>query len=288
MYIQNLVEDTNKNTKANTKESLQREHGLSFYVRTKKHKLLFDLGASDLFSKNAKILDINLKEIDTVIISHGHYDHGGGISSFLKLNQHATIYIREEAFGNFYSKRTEGYVEIGLDPKLKYHPQIKLVKGNLKIDDELFLYGNINERKLWSKSNCYLKMRNENEKEYQQDIFLHEQNLVISEKNRKILLCGCGHNGIVNIMEQFEKFYKSYPDTVIGGFHLINPRKEGEINEKMISDIATYLLEKDSKYYTCHCTGEKGYEFLKVILHKKIDYISTGDICINDGDFNQS
>ena len=72
------------------------EHGLSFYIETANHKILFDLGASTLFSKNAKTLGIDLALVDTVIISHGHYDHGGGLKHFMTINQKAKIYIKKE------------------------------------------------------------------------------------------------------------------------------------------------------------------------------------------------
>ena len=55
------------------------EHGLSFYIETKNHRLLVDSGATDLFLWNAKTLGIDLTKVDTMILSHGHYDHGGGI-----------------------------------------------------------------------------------------------------------------------------------------------------------------------------------------------------------------
>lgn len=71
------------------------EHGLSLYVETEHHKLLLDTGASDLFFENAKKLDIDLCQVDTVILSHGHYDHGGGILKFVEINPHATIYMQK-------------------------------------------------------------------------------------------------------------------------------------------------------------------------------------------------
>ena len=72
MRIINLME----NTKG--AEGCVWEHGLSFYIETKKHKLLADTGASEAFLKNAVVLGIDLRRVDTVILSHGHYDHGGG------------------------------------------------------------------------------------------------------------------------------------------------------------------------------------------------------------------
>jgi len=80
MIIKTLVENT-----AVSKE-YECEHGLSLYIETNKHKILFDLGKSDLFLKNAKRLNVDITEVDLVVISHGHYDHGGGLGAFLKTN----------------------------------------------------------------------------------------------------------------------------------------------------------------------------------------------------------
>lgn len=93
MKIINLVENTKKGECLN-------EHGLSFYVETKKHKLLIDTGASDMFIQNAECLGVDLTQIDTVILSHGHYDHSGGLLPFAKLNPSAKIYLKDTADGD--------------------------------------------------------------------------------------------------------------------------------------------------------------------------------------------
>jgi len=68
-------------------------HGLSLYIETSKYKILFDTGTKDLFVHNANKLGVRLEDIDIVIISHGHYDHGGGLETFLKLNSKTKIYM---------------------------------------------------------------------------------------------------------------------------------------------------------------------------------------------------
>ncbi|MFR0986450.1 MAG: MBL fold metallo-hydrolase [Frisingicoccus sp.] len=90
MKIVNLIENTEGCS------GCASEHGLSFYIETK-HKLLVDTGATDAFVRNAKMLGVDLKAVDTVILSHGHYDHGGGLPAFIKINSKAKIYIRTAA-----------------------------------------------------------------------------------------------------------------------------------------------------------------------------------------------
>lgn len=85
MKIITLVENSCGN------ENCIAEHGLSIYIETEKHKLLLDTGQTDAIVKNAEVLGIDPSAVDTVILSHGHYDHSGGILPFSKLNRTAQI-----------------------------------------------------------------------------------------------------------------------------------------------------------------------------------------------------
>lgn len=92
------------------------EHGLSLYVELDcGARILFDMGQGNLFADNAVSLGIDLSEIDLAVVSHGHYDHAGGLATFLKLNSKAPVYIRESAFENHYSLKDSGMKSIGVD-----------------------------------------------------------------------------------------------------------------------------------------------------------------------------
>ena len=109
MKIVNLIENTEG------KNGCAFAHGLSFYVETKKHKLLVDLGPSEETIRNAEILGIDLSKVDTVILSHGHYDHSGGILPFAKINDHAVIYMQESATDAYYAddgRHIRAYIRI--------------------------------------------------------------------------------------------------------------------------------------------------------------------------------
>ena len=97
MRIINLIENTEG------RSGCAYAHGLSFYVETEKHKLLLDLGPSGETLKNAQALGIDLAKVDTVILSHGHYDHSGGIMPFAGINDQAVIYMQESATGEYYA-----------------------------------------------------------------------------------------------------------------------------------------------------------------------------------------
>lgn len=87
--IVTLVENTKCDKACGSK------YGLSFYIETKNHKILFDVGPNDLYYKNAKKLGINIEDVDTLILSHGHFDHAGGLNHFLKVNKKAYSQLKE-------------------------------------------------------------------------------------------------------------------------------------------------------------------------------------------------
>ena len=78
-------------------KGLQGEHGLSLLVEVRDRKVLFDTGASDLFIRNARLMGIDLREVDYLVLSHGHRDHTGGLHHFLRLNERAAVVCKREA-----------------------------------------------------------------------------------------------------------------------------------------------------------------------------------------------
>ncbi|MCR5698801.1 MAG: MBL fold metallo-hydrolase, partial [Treponemataceae bacterium] len=135
-------------------------HGLSFYIETKKHKILFDTSPSDLLLKNAEKLKIDLTKVDTVFLSHGHYDHSGGILPFVKINPDAKIYMQKNAVREYYAFDGEdlGYRYIGIDKKILELPQVVFLEGDVKIDDELQIFCVDNRIRPFPSTNRRLKL----------------------------------------------------------------------------------------------------------------------------------
>ncbi|MDD4445997.1 MAG: MBL fold metallo-hydrolase, partial [Eubacteriales bacterium] len=116
----------------NTSEkNLLTEHGLSLYLETRKHKILFDMGQSGIFLRNAQNMGVDLSAVDLAVISHGHYDHGGGLEVFLSVNDHAPVYMNEAALERHCVLPDR---DIGLEPKLKGHPRILLTGDEMTLD----------------------------------------------------------------------------------------------------------------------------------------------------------
>ena len=269
MKILNLIENTEGAA------GCAAEHGLSFYIETEDHRLLMDLGPSASVVANAEKLGADLKTVDTVILSHGHYDHGGGILPFTKLNPEAKIYLQESAFGEYYSIRDHGPEYIGLDPAIRELPQVVTVNGEYRIDEELFLFSGIRGKKNWPVSNYNLRKKEGGE--LLQDDFIHEQCLVITEGERRILLSGCAHNGILNILDRFEEVCGGAPDIVISGFHMMKKSGYTDEERQVIRDTARKLKKYPTVFYTCHCTGIKAFDMMKKIMGEKLQYVHCGE-----------
>lgn len=269
MIIKTLVENTG------VSEQYRCEHGLSLYIETEKHKILFDAGQKDLFMENAEKMGIDLSLVDTMVISHGHYDHGGGLKEFMRVNDKAKIYVHAKAFEKHYSLRDEGVkVDIGLDESLKRQERLIFNTGYLKIDDELELISEIRGNELLSRSNKTLLM--EKEEGYKEDDFEHEQSLIITDKEKLVLIAGCAHKGIVNIVNHGISLKDRAISVVIGGFHLYNPSTKVTEELPLIEKIAETLNSTGSRYYTCHCTGLEAYAALKKAMVENIQYLATG------------
>ena len=140
------------------------EHGLSLFIETKKINILFDSGSSEAFADNAEKLGVDLGTADIAILSHGHYDHSGGLLRFLKRNEKAPVYVQKDAFEEHFN------IEGG-------EKRIRPLETNgmtVKRDGVLL-----------------------------PEDFRHEQYLLIEEDGRRYLFSGCSHKGIINITNWF-------------------------------------------------------------------------------------
>lgn len=240
------------------REDMIAQHGLSLYLETADQRILFDMGQDTAFIRNAQTLGIDLSKVDLAVISHGHYDHGGGLAEFLKINPTAPVYIHPQAFGAYYNG-TEKY--IGLDVALKDHPRLVFTGAVTELSDGLRLM-DCNDLG-WAFDSWGLNRKTGDQ--FTPDPFLHEQYLQITEGKKRYLISGCSHKGIENIVSCF------HPDVLVGGFHLSKQE-----DEQVLLRIGKTLLSGQTVYYTGHCTGSRQGLFLKQQMGERLRILSTG------------
>ena len=271
MRLITLVENT-------CRDGLGCAHGLSLYAETKKHRILFDAGPDGaLLLSNAEKLGVDLCQVDIAVLSHGHYDHAGGLRAFMELNTKATLYIHTfAATRGHYATENVGWRKIGLDESIvkDFAGRIVLTGDNIEIYDELTLFSDIKSAEFISGSNSSLF--EEQNGEYVADPFHHEQNLLIHEGEKLHLLAGCAHRGIINILRRAEEIGGKMPHSVFSGFHLTNPGLKLDLPEPFVRSVAMELKKYPSIYYTGHCTGANPYATLKDVLGEKANYLSGG------------
>ena len=244
---------------------LETEHGLSILLETGCHKILLDTGASDMFVRNAELLDIDLSDVDYVFISHGHSDHAGGLRYFLEQNQNAQVIVSPDAMsGKFYSKRgnlhsiTTQWPEIDDD-------RLVLIDQTCEIAEGLHVIAHIPQIYSMPKGDQNLYFEDANGQMVNDD-FRHELALYVDG----LLFTGCAHSGLENILSSCP-----WPvHTVVGGFHLL----DGQESEEELAALAQRLKANypNTLFYTSHCTGDNVFEVMKGVMGEQLQSFSCG------------
>ncbi len=257
MNIQVLIENTGP-------ASLRTEHGLSLYIQTEGGAILFDMGQTSAFAENAQALGADISAVDAAVLSHGHYDHGGGLDAFLVLNARAPVYLSPAAFAPHFAQDGR---DIGIRPPAKGLSRLRYPVEGEEILPGARLY-TCNERNrpyVYDAAGMYTLTQGRPAS----DNFCHEQYLLLQEGGKRVLISGCSHKGILNIMAWF------HPDILVGGFHFMHLDPAGAGREPL-EEAARILGQYPTRYYTCHCTGAGPYAFLKARLGHKLEYLTTG------------
>ena len=250
------------------------EHGLSLYLRVEAGPtLLFDMGQTSLFARNATALGLSLADVDAAILSHGHYDHGGGLVTFLQLNDHAPIYLRRQALEPHYSLRPTGRAYIGLSHHLQPSERFVFTDSLHPLGSAL-LFSDVPALVAPPSGNRLLF----GPELQQPDTFVHEQNLLLPDGPNLLLFAGCAHRGIVNIMHRAIQVAGRVPTHVFAGMHLVKSGLTPEAERCYIHDLALTLQSwPQCQYYTMHCTGPEAFAQLQSHMGSQIHYLACGE-----------
>ena len=253
-------------------------HGLSLYIEACGRRVLFDMGPDEGFLQNAGSLGVDLTAVDLAVLSHGHDDHGGGLAAFCRVNPTAPVYVHRRALGDFCALAPgEALRHIGLPPEAKAlgrrmmptgdetvpAPGLTLFAGPPAVFDAMAASATLFEQAAAG---------------LVPDTFRHEQNLLIQEGDRAVLVAGCAHRGSVNTLVGARRRLGRDPDAVVGGFHLFQLPQDDPASAALIRRTGEALLPGNTVYYTGHCTGGYAYGMLQEILGERLRPIHGGTV----------
>ncbi len=245
------------------------EHGLSILIEAPGKNILMDVGQGNGFIKNAKTLGIDLSSITDLVISHGHYDHTGGLEEFIKINKTAKIYIKPDAVKNKLRKN-KTYIGIPKNIREMLQERATFVSENIEISKNIHLIANIETFN--QEETNYQGMFINEEGAIVQDTFEDELFIAIIKDNKVSIINGCAHKGITNIMRTTTKIFNMPINILFGGLHL---NASGEKRRKnIIEQIKNINAEK---IITNHCTGLLAFHELKTIFENKVFYGYSGE-----------
>jgi 7,8-dihydropterin-6-yl-methyl-4-(beta-D-ribofuranosyl)aminobenzene 5'-phosphate synthase len=257
--------------------TFQTAHGLSFGIEATQGKYLFDFGPHDRFIDNAHKTGFRLEAVQTAVLSHGHYDHAGGLAAFLNINPQANVMIHPLAFEDHYSGQANGdFKYIGIDHSLRDHPSLVMVDHDQCPFPQCTVLTHV-VRSEWNPS-ANLSLFTYRDGKMEPDDFEHEIHLVIQEAGQLVLFCGCGHSGIINILHAVHQRFGRYPDVVFGGLHLHSPSGNTDEQEVYLNHLASFMGKLPTRFYTGHCTGVGPFHFLQQALGSQIQYAQAGRV----------
>jgi 7,8-dihydropterin-6-yl-methyl-4-(beta-D-ribofuranosyl)aminobenzene 5'-phosphate synthase len=233
------------------------EHGFSAFIEMDKGNYLFDTGSGRSIVPNSLTLNKDLKSIRKIFLSHGHYDHTGGLSEVLKLkgkvDVHAHPHVFLDRIAVFKEEDREIKRFIGIRHKKRY---LECLGANfvfnrdfIEVEKGLFLTGEVPRQTNFEKADP--RLFSETDGAMTNDLFLDDQSLILDTDKGVVLILGCAHAGMINIINHvINKTGKQTFYAIVGGTHLdfLTP-------EQLEESIKSLKRMEIGKIGVSHCTG---------------------------------
>ena len=253
-------------------EPFAAEWGLSIWIEADGRKILLDTGAGSLFTQNARLLGLDLADIELGVLSHAHYDHADGMEAFFAENEKAPFLLREGSGENCYGIKDGelSYDGIRRGTLEQYAGRICYVEGTQEIADGIWL---VPHRK-----KDYSPIARQNDLYVIKngvccpDDFSHEQSLVFETEKGLVVFNSCSHTGMGNILEDIaEMLDREDVYAYVGGLHLYH-----FTDEQLLELCNEIRCRGVAPIFTGHCTGDHAFQILKQQLGDRIVQFSSG------------
>lgn len=230
------------------------EHGLSFWIEAGQQHILFDVGQTDVFARNARILGIDLSRTNAIVLSHGHYDHTGGLSKAMQLAPHTRVFLHPDALNPKFSRRNDGVChDVGMPVLTKSDirrrcADLILTDQPTQITDGVFVTGTIPRTNgfedvggpFYRDSGCT-----------QPDPLLDDQALYFRCAKGIVVVLGCAHAGVINTLNYIRTLTGNAPiHAILGGMHLLSASEE-----RLAATVDALQEHENVVLAPAHCTG---------------------------------
>lgn len=273
--VTTLLENT-----ADPEKGYVAEHGLSFHIEGPFGYVMFDTGQSGGILQNARAIDIDLGKVDKIAISHGHYDHAGGVRPMIENGfSKFSFFVGEGFFNPKYSTRETmpGYNGVDFDREYlaKRGIGVEVVSSDRRrMAEGVWLVKNF-KGPLSVEPNPVFKVKKGDS--FHTDDFSDEICMVLEGRKQIVMLSGCAHPGIESMVEKVMELFDKPLEAVIGGTHLVGA------SEERLEAAAGFFGQTDiSRFGFSHCTGENSAGYLKKRLGNRFMENHTGDIYVFD------
>ncbi len=253
---------------------LKTEHGLAFWIETEDGTVLFDTGqTAGVLSHNMSLLNLDVKDIDAVAISHAHFDHTGGLEAVLLENPEVIMIANKDVFRSKYSLHDGKYEASGFEfsrDEYEKRTVIRLSSEPLEIFPNLWTTGEIMNRDEPEGRSARHYVREGGK--FVPDPYRDDMALVLKTQDGLAVICGCCHAGLLNTLFHVERSFEDPIMAVLGGTHLMTA--EG----KLLDHVINVLDERYSGllFFPNHCTGDDAIKALTKAFGERVQPFPAG------------